>query len=154
MPEVGDLLQHIDIIVMPEGFLTAFTGCAEPGAGLRALTRRFQPAIAIVTLGGHGSLARCGDTEIRTPGFAVEVRDTTGAGDAFRGGLAAAWAHLGDRARVEEVLACANATAALNCRGIGAQQGLPVWEDVRSLVTRPPGARSNQAGSPDVGTTE
>ena len=45
----------------------------------------------IVTLGEAGALvAPAGEPMRRVPGFNVEAVDTTGAGDAFVGGLAAA----------------------------------------------------------------
>ena len=71
-----------------------------------------------VTLGEEGSLAWCNGREIRTPAFQIDCVDSTGAGDAFRGGFAAACLREpnGD---VEDVLAYANATAALNCRVLG-----------------------------------
>jgi sugar/nucleoside kinase (ribokinase family) len=77
---------------------------------------------------------------VRTPAFPVPVVDTTGAGDAFRAGLAAAWVRGGEAATLARALAVANATAALNCRAEGAQQGLPSWEEVSALV----GARSER----------
>jgi sugar/nucleoside kinase (ribokinase family) len=59
--------------------------------------------------------------------------DSTGAGDAFRGGFAAACLREpnGD---VEDVLAYANATAALNCRVLGGRGGLPTAEEVDCLL--------------------
>jgi sugar/nucleoside kinase (ribokinase family) len=65
----------------------------------------------------------------------VDVVDTTGAGDAFRAGLAAAW--LGRVSAVSslepelgDLLADANLIASLNCRRLGAQAGLPTAAEV------------------------
>ena len=74
--------------------------------------------------------------EIRTRAYRVDVVDTTGAGDAFRGGLAAAWVRLDAAAPLEDILRYANATAALNCRAVGAQTALPTWAEVEGLVTK------------------
>jgi sugar/nucleoside kinase (ribokinase family) len=134
-PDLPALLGEIDVIVVPKPFLAAWTGIASPGAALRALASQFRPALAVVTLGAEGSLAVSGSLEIRTPAYRVAVEDTTGAGDAFRGGLAGAWIRLGDPPDLSQLLRCANATAALNCRGAGAQGGLPTWTEVMALVT-------------------
>ena len=101
------------------------------------MAREFQAPLVCVTLGEGGSLARCHGREIRTRGFTVDCVDTTGAGDAFRAGLVAGClqAPAGD---IEEALAYANAVAALNCRGLGAQGGMPTRGEVeRLLVARP-----------------
>jgi sugar/nucleoside kinase (ribokinase family) len=130
------LLQGIDVIVVPVPLLEIMSGVANPGAGLADLAARFPGAAAVVTtLGEDGSLARVQGREIATPGFRVAVRDTTGAGDAFRAGFAAAWLRLGPNAPIETILLHANATAALNCRSVGAQTGLPTAEEVDRLVT-------------------
>ena len=60
--------------------------------------------------------------------------DTTGAGDAFRGGFISAWLATDGSGDVAELLRYANAVAALNCRGLGARGGLPTRSDVRKLL--------------------
>jgi sugar/nucleoside kinase (ribokinase family) len=130
------LLEGIDVIIVPVPFLEVVTGMGSPGAGLARLASRFPGASAVIaTLGEDGSLALVQGREIATPGFRVTVRDTTGAGDAFRAGFAAAWLSLGPHAPIEALLRRANATAALNCRSIGAQTGLPTVAEVDRLVT-------------------
>jgi sugar/nucleoside kinase (ribokinase family) len=83
------------------------------------------------TLGRDGAQAYFTGTFIHSPGFEVECRDTTGAGDAFHGGfiygLLAGYS-------VEETLRFANAVAALKCREVGAQTGLPTVEEVEGLL--------------------
>jgi sugar/nucleoside kinase (ribokinase family) len=95
-----------------------------------------------VTLGAEGSLARVGGVEIRTPAFEVPVVDSTGAGDAFRGGFAASWIRFGGDAPIEQLLCHASAIAALNCGALGAQSGLPQWPAVDLLVTEQASVRS------------
>jgi sulfofructose kinase len=124
-PRVTELLRLVQIIVVPEPFLRAFTGAAEPGEALHQMDAEFQPGLIVVTLGGDGSLARFEGREIRTRPLAVDVLDTTGAGDAFRGGLVSAWLRQGEGAEIEVLLRQANAVAGLNCRALGAQTGLP-----------------------------
>jgi ribokinase len=144
--DTNRLLAEIDVIIVPEPFVAAWSGAADLGAGLHDLARAFPRAVAVVaTRGAIGSLALIDGVRLVTPGYPVDALDTTGAGDAFRGGFAAAWIQLAARGRVSaaDVLARANATAALNCRAAGAQGALPTLGEVEQLVTGTPRERSN-----------
>jgi sugar/nucleoside kinase (ribokinase family) len=136
-PAADRVLRHADVIVVSETFAQAYG--AERGGGvgegLAAIAREFRPAVSVATLGPLGSLARCEGREIRTPGFTVPVVDTTGAGDAFRAGFLAAWLSEGPGIELETVLEYANATGALNCRGLGAQTSLPTPAELSAFVT-------------------
>ncbi len=127
---LDDLLSTSDVIIAPGRFVSDETGEASISEGLAALERRFGPALIVATLGPEGSLALCCGVEIATPAAAVSVVDTTGAGDAFRGGFAAGWLRMGVGARVEALLEYANAVAALNCRAVGAQTALPTGPEL------------------------
>lgn len=132
-PGIHELLETIDAIIAAESFPEELTGCAEPGRALEAMAREFAAPLVCVTLGATGSLARCGGREIRTSAFRVECVDTTGAGDAFRGGFLAAC--LGNPGGdVEDVLIYANAVAALNCRALGARSAMPSVHEVEQLL--------------------
>ena len=132
-PGMLDLLQHSDAIIAAQDFPAALTGHEELGRALEALARESNAPLVCVTLGADGSLARCGGREIRTPAFSVDCVDSTGAGDVFRGAFVAGClrAPHGD---VEEVLAYANAAAALNCRALGARGALPSADEVERLM--------------------
>jgi ribokinase len=95
----------------------------------RALAAR-TGAPVLVTLGAAGALLLDGDAE-RLPALAVEVVDTTGAGDAVNGALAAELAAgrpLRDAARF------ALAAAALSTRTAGARAGMPRRDDVLAAL--------------------
>jgi sugar/nucleoside kinase (ribokinase family) len=132
-PGISDLLRHIDAIIAAESFPSALTGYEPPGRALAALAAEFRAPLVAMTLGEEGSLALCGGREIRTAAYRVPCVDTTGAGDAFRGGFAAACLKMPE-GEVEDVLAYANAVAALNCRALGARGGLPTAEEVDRLL--------------------
>lgn len=136
-PGIGDLLRHIDAIIAAEEFPSAYTGYGSCGRALEALAREFDAPLVCATLGAAGSLARCGGREIRTPAFQVPCVDSTGAGDAFRGGFAAGCLRAPD-GEVEEVLRYATAVAALNCRALGARGGLPTADEVEQLLYASP----------------
>lgn len=132
-PGIGELLQQIDVVIAAQEFPTELTGHEDLGRALEAIAAEFNAPIVCVTLGEEGSLAHVNGREIRTRGFAVDCVDTTGAGDAFRGGFAAAW--LADpQGDVADVLAYANAVAALNCRALGARGGMPTRREVELLL--------------------
>jgi sugar/nucleoside kinase (ribokinase family) len=132
-PQIGELLAHIDAIIASEQFPSEYTGYESPGRALEALADEFRAPLVCMTLGKEGSLARCGGIEIRTPAFPVPCVDSTGAGDAFRGGFAAACLRAPE-GEVEDALSFANAVAALNCRRLGARGGIPTTGEVEELL--------------------
>jgi sulfofructose kinase len=97
------------------------------------MAREYDAALVAVTLGDQGSLAWCNGREIHTPAFPVSCVDTTGAGDAFHGGFVAGWLRRPE-ADVEQLMAYANAVAALNCRGLGARGAMPTPDEVDALL--------------------
>ncbi|MAG68853.1 MAG: carbohydrate kinase family protein [Acidobacteria bacterium] len=137
-PKIEALLDEVDVIIAAQAFPSAFTGVPDLGRAMRELASRFDAALTAVTLGAEGSLALVGGQEIRSPGRPVDVVDTTGAGDAFRGGFIAGWLASGPQAEVGDLLAYANAVGALNCRGLGARGGLPTAREVDALLGRAP----------------
>ena len=91
----------ICILQTSEDYPKAATGIEDTETALMAVADKYAPHAkwAVVTLGARGCLTivRAGDTGgwrvLRLPGWelrADQVVDTTGAGDAFIGGLAAA----------------------------------------------------------------
>jgi hypothetical protein len=90
-----------------------------------------QASICAATLGEGGVVGCCQGEEIHVPAFTVQVRDTTGAGDAFRAGFAARWLESGDAdPDVRDLLEYAALVAGLSCMGLGAQSGLPPAAEV------------------------
>lgn len=135
-PGTEELLQHIDVIIAAESFPSELTGLSDLGAALREMARRFEPALTCATLGPKGSLSLVDGKEVRTPAFDVHVVDTTGAGDAFRAGFIAGWLRDGNDPNVHDVLRYAHGVAALNCRCLGARDGLPTHDEVAELIRR------------------
>jgi sulfofructose kinase len=132
-PGIDGLLQQIDAIIASETFPTEFTGYAEQGRAIEAIAREFNAPLVCVTLGPDGSLAWCAGREFRTPGFEVECVDSTGAGDAFRGGFAAGCLRMSE-GDIEDVLTYATAVAAHTGRALGARGGIPTAGEVEQLL--------------------
>ncbi len=135
-PDAEAILEVVDVAIVPGPFVTTWAGTTNLHAGLERLSAHCRHAsLVIATCGADGSLAWCREGFVRTPGVAVQVADTTGAGDAFRAGFISALVHLGPDAALADALQFANATGALNCRAVGAQRGLPSLDEVRAHVT-------------------
>ncbi|HPZ76759.1 MAG TPA: PfkB family carbohydrate kinase, partial [Thermosynergistes sp.] len=66
------------------------------------------------------------------PAFPVEVVDTTGAGDAFRAGLAVA---LAEGKTLEEAVMFGTAAGALACTALGARSSLPQRSAVLQMLS-------------------
>jgi len=102
----------------------------EAPTDLRPLvTRRGQTLIQ--TMGAAGARWATQDGSGQVPAFEVEVLDTTGAGDAFNGGLAVA---LAEGQALEEALRFANAVAALSVTRSGTAPAMPRRADVEALL--------------------
>lgn len=111
-----------------ERFLPAMDDMARLGAVLeRGVTH------AGVTRGAKGYYWRNRDGRSGfQPAFPVEVRDTTGAGDAFHGAFTWALAAGGDDASCARV---ASAVAAMKCRRLGARAGLPTASELDTFLS-------------------
>ena len=95
----------------------ALSGEDEPEAAALALAAR-TGAPVVVTVGAQGALVADGSAVERVPAPAVEVVDTTGAGDAFNGALAC---ELATGAPLLEAVRAAVAVAADSTRAPGAR---------------------------------
>ncbi len=92
---------------------------ADPGTDFRALMQA-APCPIVLTRGGEGAWYRDQGEPIHQHGFAVEVLDSTGAGDTFNAALAV-FLHEGVASAVRK--ACL--AAALSVTRLGAQGGMP-----------------------------
>lgn len=126
-----ELVHRCTIIAASERFSQEFTGASSPQVGMAMLAQR-APAV-IVTLGERGLIWQRGDETGALPAFKVEVVDTTGAGDAFHGALAAG---VAQGLAWEDMLRFASAAGALCCTKHGARIGIPTLAEVQALLNR------------------
>ena len=110
----------------------AGAGATDVEAAARGLLTR-PDQIAVVTLGAQGAQIVAPGLSKRVPSYEVDVVDTTGAGDAFNGGLAVA---LAEGMALEEALRFANAAAALSVTKPGAAPSTPYRAAVDALCAR------------------
>jgi len=87
----------------------------------------------IITLGKTGVYFKNAKDEYFIPSIKVDAVDTTGAGDAFNGGFAAA---LSDGYEMQDVLRFATCVAALSVTKKGTSPAMPFKEDVLALFER------------------
>jgi ribokinase len=119
-PVPEDVLAALDVLVVNELEARVVAGDAEgrPADLARLLAARHGGLACVVTLGAEGCLAVGPGLAVRVPALAIDPVDTTGAGDAFVGALAA-W--LDGGAGLEEALRAASVAAGCACEGMGAQ---------------------------------
>lgn len=112
-----------------------FPGLLFPGIpaedGAREILRRYGPSTSTVTLGERGAFGFDGGEGILSPAPRVDAVDTTGAGDVFHAGFLHA---LIEGLPFRELLAFANAAAALSCRGMGGRAAIPTLGEIRATL--------------------
>jgi ribokinase len=85
----------------------------------------------VVTLGRVGALLVSADSTTDVPSIAVEALDTTGAGDAFNGALAAAMA---EGRPIETAVRRAVVAGALATTRVGAREGMPTAAELEAAL--------------------
>ncbi|WP_169709587.1 carbohydrate kinase family protein [Deferrisoma camini] len=122
----------VDVLAAGSSFLAeAFPGLS-PVAALERLGTAAR-GLCLATLGPDGALAWIDGKPRRFPAPRVEVRDTTGAGDAFHGALALA---LARGVAVPAAIGWAVRVASLCCRGLGGRS-FPGLDEARPFPWEP-----------------
>ena len=123
---MGELIDLSDIVIGNERFAAEFSHTSDMKRSLVELTK-MGPKIAVITLGEEGAIALENETLVRQPALPVEIYDTTGASEVFRGAFI--YGHL-QGWPLDRCLPFANAAAALNCRHLGGVGGIPSLAEV------------------------
>lgn len=131
---IAPCLPHLDVLFGNRDELGRIAGTDDP-ARIAASLRADGPQIVAVKLGERGAYVDGPDWRGAVPAFAVEVVDTTGAGDAFCGGFLAGWIAGWDLARMTRL---ANAVGAMAVTAVGGSSGVRSIGETLRFADRTP----------------
>ena len=117
---------YFDIVFANEEEAAAFTGKKEPLETLREIAA--YKCLAVVKLGGKGSIARLGEEEVMVGAHKVPVVDTTAAGDFFAGGFLYA---LNRGASLKDCLSCGALLSEHIIGVVGTRLPEEEWKEIR-----------------------
>lgn len=140
--ELQSLLALTDVLIVNEGEALSMSTATAPADldGWRDFAAELSAAVTatvIITLGESGAVAADGATSFSVPAYFVNSVDTTGAGDAFCGAVAAS---LAGKQSLYEAVRCGCAAGALATTAAGAQTSLPRSADIECLKAEQGGA--------------
>jgi ribokinase len=134
VPLPDTLLANVDCLTPNERETEILTGIRpetrEAGLEAASILRERGVNTVILTLGERGALLVDQTGYIEVAPLAVQVLDTTAAGDAFSGYLAA---HVGRGASFRSALHYAICAGSLATQSVGAQQAIPSASEVEEL---------------------
>jgi ribokinase len=138
----ASVLKSVDYLVANEIEAATLAGevgldATQPTRVPRQLAERYG-LTCVVTLGGAGALAFSPEGGYSVPAMPIAPIDTTAAGDAFCGGLAAA---LDSGSDLQDALRRGSTGAGLACRVQGAQSSLPMLEAIEKSLSQLPECR-------------
>lgn len=136
MRDLAPCLPHLDFLFVNEDEARMITGELSPSAAAPVLLSK-GVGVVVIKLGSRGCAIHAADNAHACPGFAVDTKDTTGAGDCFVAGFLAARARgesLGEAGRF------ANAVAAKSVEKIGGAVGIPSYDQVKGWMDSRPSA--------------
>ncbi|HXI58569.1 MAG TPA: PfkB family carbohydrate kinase [Polyangia bacterium] len=125
-PGMGELLDLSDAVIGSERFAAEVAHSSDVKRSLREIVK-LGPRVAVLTLGEEGAIGLESDAIVRAAAVPVEMYDSTGSSDVFRGafayGMLNGWS-------LDRSLPFANAAAGLNCRHLGGLGGIPSLAEV------------------------
>lgn len=136
-PMKDELLKKVDLITPNEVEAEILTGIPVDSmeAADKAAQWFFDKGVkqVLITLGGRGVYVNTGEEKGIIPAYKVDAVDTTGAGDAFNGGLLAA---LAEGKSIWEAAQFANALAALSVQKIGTTPSMPMRDEIDRFIEK------------------
>lgn len=132
-------MAHCQILKISDNEIQWLSGREDYDEGIAWLRSQFNIPLILLSLGKDGSRAYCGDVRVEVPAHLMpNTIETTGAGDTFFGGvlhyiLEHGW-HPYSEAELNEMLAFANAGAALITTRKGALRVMPERSEIEALL--------------------
>ncbi|PFN95899.1 carbohydrate kinase [Bacillus sp. AFS076308] len=139
-----EFIPKAHLVKISDEELEFITGIDEVDRAIQSLFVGDVKAV-IFTKGSHGAELYIKGQQFQSSGFAVDVQDTTGAGDAFIGGFLYKLLEKNVRQQNleevlhkyhQEILTYANASGALTTTGKGAISSLPTKEEIIQLLQK------------------
>lgn len=136
--------EYADIVKISEEELEFLTGYCDVAKGTEVLQEQYGTAVIFVTLGPEGCFYRSKHVSGQKEGYEVNVVDTTGAGDAFVGGVLYQFLEINKPldhltvADFEEMVTFANLMGALTTEGKGGIPSIPTIDQVERFLKRIP----------------
>ncbi|MGI9510665.1 MAG: PfkB family carbohydrate kinase, partial [Geminicoccaceae bacterium] len=130
----GGIADHLDVLIVNEIEAAMAVGketIGDDALGFATELSQKLDLTAVITLGRDGAVAAGPDGRFKVGSLAIEPVDTTGAGDAFVGVLAAA---LDQGEDLQSALRRASVGAGLACTGLGAQTSQPLAADIQARL--------------------
>lgn len=137
LEKVRSFIAIADFVKLSEEELTLITGETEVSRGAQKICALGAKYVA-VTLGKYGTYLQNSKAQQVVSSIAIKQVDSTGAGDAFTGGLLYQIQKAGTAelsfAKLLDFLEVANVVGALTCTKYGAIPALPSLEEVKSAL--------------------
>jgi fructokinase len=139
---MSDAMRYADIIKLSEEEGEFFFGKGDPEELFALIAERYDADMIVLTRAERGCVCRLGGLTVASRAYDVETVDTTGAGDAFLGGILHNILSLRKRpselteAELVRTLDVANAVGSLVTTGAGAIDAIPDARDVERCIER------------------
>ena len=137
VPVPEGLFDGVDLVTPNETEAEQFTGVKVDTVEdcRKAASKFFEMGVksVVITLGVRGAYFTDGREEIFVPALKVKAVETTGAGDAFNGGLATA---IAEGLPMETALRFATCTAAISVTRLGSSQSMPSRQEIEALLEK------------------
>ncbi|MBS6027386.1 aminoimidazole riboside kinase [Haemophilus pittmaniae] len=134
---VMEAVSLADVLKFSEEELTLLTNTDSLDKAFESITTQYPDKLIIVTLGKDGALYHLCSQQQVIAGKALQPVDTTGAGDAFVGGLLAGLAQYSDwreSSVLQQIIRQANACGALATTAKGAMSALPNKQQLAAFL--------------------
>lgn len=128
-------LKYSDFVKLSLEELTLITGEEDLNSGIKTL-KTYGPRVICITLGDKGCILNVGGKNIEISSIKIDQVDSTGAGDAFVGGVLTEVSKICDKKNInidawKEIVFFANKVGAITCTKYGAINSMPTLTEIQ-----------------------